>query len=349
MDPRTLLVWVPWHLPAGLAAAAERVPGVATVVTFTGGTAWMTAVSSPGGTVVERPPTGYRIPIDVGAADPIAYASLFASPPAEIVDLERQPGAGLLASAEAKLRRVAAGGRMVFGPASVPIAGAVDDAMSGYHELFVTPGTAARLGLRTPKYLLVRPRPGAPVAEVARRLRALVRPPTNVLVARANAVPFERDSPNTLPASLEKLAMGEFAAKQLPGGTMALDPTWTATHIETADVPILGRVTCNRAFVPMLRRALAAVERQGLASTIHPGQYAGCFVPKFVLHDPTQIISHHTWGSAFDINVPENRFGAPPHEDPRLVAIFESLGYQWGGRWLVPDGMHFEFLRTPPG
>jgi len=41
--------------------------------------------------VVERPRAGYRIPIDVGAADPRAYASLYASPPAPLADLARHP------------------------------------------------------------------------------------------------------------------------------------------------------------------------------------------------------------------------------------------------------------------
>jgi D-alanyl-D-alanine carboxypeptidase len=27
--------------------------------------------------------------------------------------------------------------------------------------------------------------------------------------------------------------------------------------------------------------------------------------------------------------------------------VFERWGFTWGGRWLVPDGMHFEFLRFP--
>ncbi len=346
MDPRTLLVWVPWRLPASLAGAAARVPGVARVVQVQGGTAWMTATASSSGTVVHRPPAGYRIPIDVGAADPAAYAALFETPPPALANLARRPGSGLYASAEARLRGAA--GRLSFGAVDVPVTGTISDAATGYHELLVAPGTAARLGLTSPKYLLVLPQPRASITDVERRLRTLVEPPTKVLVTRASAVPFDRDSPNTLPASLEKVAMGEFAARLEPGGAMTLDPAWTSAHIETVDVPILGRVTCNRAFVPVLRRALAEVQRRGLAAAIHPGQYAGCFVPKFVLHDPTQIISHHTWGSAFDVNVPENRFGAPPHEDPRLVAVFESLGFQWGGHWLVPDGMHFEFLRAPP-
>jgi hypothetical protein len=31
--------------------------------------------------------------------------------------------------------------------------------------------------------------------------------------------------------------------------------------------------------------------------------------------------------------------------DPRLIEIMERWGLAWGGRWIVPDGMHFEYLR----
>ena len=33
--------------------------------------------------------------------------------------------------------------------------------------------------------------------------------------------------------------------------------------------------------------------------------------------------------------------------DPRVVEVMERWGFEWGGRWLVPDPMHFEFLRFP--
>ena len=32
-----------------------------------------------------------------------------------------------------------------------------------------------------------------------------------------------------------------------------------------------------------------------------------------------------------------------------MVKIFEQWGFTWGGQWLVPDGMHFEFVRFPSG
>ncbi len=347
MDPRTLLVWVPGHLPAGLAAAATIVPGVKTVVQVMGGTAWMDTSTSASGATLERAPSGYAIPIDVGSADPAAYGSLFLREPSAFASLATRPGTAVMAESEDGLRRGASGATLSFGTARARITSMAGDATVGFHELFVAPDTARRLGLTIARYLLVLPRPAASIAGVERSLRALVHAPARVLVTLADRVPFDRDSPNTLPALLEKRAMGEFAARVIPGGGLEVDPAWVAVHIQTARVPILGNVTCNRAFVPLLRRALTEVERRGLASAIRPGQYAGCFVPKFVLRDPTQIISHHAWGSAFDINVPENRFGAAPHEDPRLVAVFESLGFQWGGRWLIPDGMHFEFKSWP--
>jgi len=120
-----------------------------------------------------------------------------------------------------------------------------------------------------------------------------------------------------------------------------------ADNIVTANVPILGRVTCNRAFVPQLRAALAEIVHRGLSRLIAPGDFAGCFAARFVLRDPTQLISHHAWGSAVDLNASRNRFGAAPTQDPRLVAVFASFGFQWGGSWLIPDGMHFEFRRFP--
>jgi hypothetical protein len=31
------------------------------------------------------------------------------------------------------------------------------------------------------------------------------------------------------------------------------------------------------------------------------------------------------------------------------VEIFDRWGFTWGGSWLVPDGMHFEFRNFPTG
>jgi hypothetical protein len=143
---------------------------------------------------------------------------------------------------------------------------------------------------------------------------------------------------------------GEFAARVIPGtgGYLMVDPAWEARHIVTAPVPLLGHVTCNRAIIPQLQSVFREIESAGLSSLIHPSDYGGCFVPRVIPNVPGEPISHHAWGVAIDINVSANPFGRPPHQDPRIVAIFERWGFAWGGRWLVPDGMHFEFLHAPP-
>ena len=263
-----------------------------------------------------------------------------------IAELTRR-GSAVPAEEELALRRAPPGSTLVFGTERITASSALPASLVGDHELLVSRTTAATLGLTTPKYLLVRPDPDASLTDVEAALRGLIRG-SPFLVTRASRVPFPRDSPNTLPALFEKQAMGEFAAKLLPGGDLQIDPAWQAGHIVSATVPILGRVTCNRAFVPSLREALATVVRRGLAGSIHPAEYAGCFVPRFVQRDPTQLISHHAWGSAVDLNAPENPFGSSPHMDPRIASIFAALGFRWGGSWLIPDGMHFEFSSPAP-
>jgi hypothetical protein len=98
--------------------------------------------------------------------------------------------------------------------------------------------------------------------------------------------------------------------------------------------------------MPQLVGALRELERQGLGHLIDPHGYGGCFRPSFSHpHDPQAGVSHHAWGIAIDLNLPGNRLGAPPHQDPRLVAIFERWGFTWGGRWLIPFGAQFEVVR----
>ena len=75
--------------------------------------------------------------------------------------------------------------------------------------------------------------------------------------------------------------------------------------------------------------------------------FHGCFVPRFISRDPTSLLSHHSWGIAFDTNLAGNYYGDPPHQDPRLVDVLDDWGFLWGGLFVVPDGNHFEYRRSP--
>lgn len=60
-----------------------------------------------------------------------------------------------------------------------------------------------------------------------------------------------------------------------------------------------------------------------------------------------QSMSLHSWGLAIDINATGNGLGQHPTMHRDLVKAFEDAGFEWGGRWSRPDGMHFQLAKFP--
>ena len=141
-------------------------------------------------------------------------------------------------------------------------------------------------------------------------------------------------------------AVGTFAYTPHPNGTVTPEQRWVNAYIRRESVPILGTVTCNKGMLPQLRAALSEVVRQGLADKIHPGEYAGCYYPRFIANDPAKGLSLHSWGIAVDLNVPGNQRGTVGQMDRQVVAIFKRWGFAWGGDWNYTDPMHFEMAKV---
>jgi hypothetical protein len=137
-------------------------------------------------------------------------------------------------------------------------------------------------------------------------------------------------------------AVGSFTFVPREDGTVAVDPAWVSANIRTEEVPVLGAVTCHRVLLPQLRGALQEVVERGLADTVRPGEYGGCFHPRYIGHDPARGLSLHSWGIAVDLNVPGNQRGTVGEIDREVVAIFKRWGFAWGGDWAWTDPMHFE-------
>jgi hypothetical protein len=135
-------------------------------------------------------------------------------------------------------------------------------------------------------------------------------------------------------------AVGVYNYTPIGGGRVQPEASWVRSHIVTEQVPILGSVTCNRFMMPQLRAALDEVQRAGLADEIHPDEYAGCYYPRFIAGSTT--LSNHSFGLAFDINVPGNQRGTVGQISRAVVAIFKRWGFAWGGDWNYTDPMHFE-------
>ncbi|MDN5895835.1 MAG: M15 family metallopeptidase [Nocardioides sp.] len=135
-------------------------------------------------------------------------------------------------------------------------------------------------------------------------------------------------------------AVGSFTYRVLGGGRIQPDSTWETANIRTEQVPILGSVTCHKVMLPQLRSALTEVVERGLSDKIHPGEYAGCYYPRFIAGSTK--LSLHSFGIALDMNVPGNQRGSTGEMDRSVVQIFKKWGFAWGGDWNYTDPMHFE-------
>jgi hypothetical protein len=348
VTPDTLLAWIPGGLPKGFAGRVRTLPGVANLTSVRSGVAWMTASFSEDGTRVDRPPEGLAVPLEVAGVDLRTYGAFL--PPTERAAMESLArGQAVLGQTSARLRRLRPGALLRFGSRSVRVAAVLPDSSIGAHEVALSKEAAAQLGVTRPRYLLIDPAPGASRAQLSSAIRRALPAGQQVRIRGPDETPYFRQGDAVLPQVRIKELFGEFAARPGPDGFIQIDPAWASRRIVTVSLPVLGSVTCNRALIPQLRGALQEVARRGYAPLLDPADYGGCYSPRFLNRNPSAGLSHHAWGVALDVNVTANPFGRMPRQDPRVVRVFERWGFTWGGMWVVPDGMHFEFIRFAPG
>jgi hypothetical protein len=250
----------------------------------------------------------------------------------------------VLSDTSAALRGSGPGDRLRFeGGGEVRVGAVASDRAVGAHEVLLSAAEGGRYGIAGADYVLVRIRDGADPAatEAAVRAAVPVSPGHAVRVRSQAETAYLRQGDGVMPPEWTKVYFGEFAAVA-DGGDIRIDPAWIRRHIATERVPILGEVTCNRSFLPPLRATLTAIQRAGLAGLVDPAHYGGCFAARLIRGSTSQL-SQHAYGAAIDVNVAGNLLGAVPTQDPRLVEAFARRGFVWGGDFLLPDGMHFEY------
>ncbi|NPD04564.1 M15 family metallopeptidase [Nocardioides sp. zg-1308] len=184
---------------------------------------------------------------------------------------------------------------------------------------------------------------GAAPATIRKPLQRLVGKDASVqMLDVASRIGLDPDARLTAVPTGDTLGslVGTYRYRVLGGGRIAPEESWVAANIRTEAVPILGTVTCHKDLFPQLRAALLEVQQRGLADEIDPGQYAGCFYPRFIAD--TTTLSNHAFGLALDLNVSGNQRGSVGEIDRDVVAIFKTWGFAWGGDWRWTDPMHFE-------
>ena len=153
---------------------------------------------------------------------------------------------------------------------------------------------------------------------------------------------FRESNPNknwVLPTALVKEMFGDFQIKERDGTWITTEPSWREENIQAKKVPILGTTRCHRLMWEPLEGALNQILQEGLADTLSIKDFkksGGCYAPRRINRfDAGGSISRHAWGIAIDINTKSSYH-------PRVVEIFNSWGFAWGGTWTSPDEMHFE-------
>lgn len=202
----------------------------------------------------------------------------------------------------------------------------------------VVPRSLGRLlGIGAPTGVLLAVADGADVGAVADRV--------GEVLAGADVQTLVPPAPEQAAPESGSGHIAPFTYTDLGDGTIAIDPAWVAEWIVPVELPGIATTRCNRVMVPQLLAALQELQARGLYGHFEADQFGGCFVARRIDWSPDRPLSMHAWGIAIDFNTRDNWLGDTPQMDMAVVEVFERWGFEWGGRWSRPDGMHFELDR----
>jgi hypothetical protein len=281
--------------------------------------------------------SGWRIPLALVTYEPGAARAILG--PSADAALARHE---LVIGTEAARRRNVVRGSVLFliGPnghrVGRSVGAIVPDVRLSWAEVALATADAASMGVNRAFAVDIW---GAPRHAIDDALARAAPSHHRLGVVRSWSAP---DPDDTLPNTRLKDLVGEPVYRHAGGDAIVLDPGWVGANIVTAPVPVLGRVTCHRAVLGALRGALTEVARAGLGGGL--GRYGGCYNARLIRGgDSGGFLSRHSFGIAVDVNITNNVFGGRVSMDPRIVDIFRRWGFAWGGTWVRPDGMHFEY------
>lgn len=99
---------------------------------------------------------------------------------------------------------------------------------------------------------------------------------------------------------------------------------------------------CNKLLIPMFQKVYKGIVDAKLEKELKT--FDGCWNVRKIRGGNN--LSTHSWAISVDHNAAENALGANPKMDDRIVAIFENVGFYWGGHFRRKDGMHFQWARN---
>lgn len=326
-------------LPDSVRAKIERMRNVATVVPVA---SERMQVKGPGG----------RRKLLIGSTRPLRFRAVApaSTKEAEFVWTSLLGGSAVLTTEASRALGIDGAGDIEIGGRVIPVGAFASNGTPDLVDVMVPDHVGRDLGMGLADLWVVGTDPGRSSPDMKARLERAVAG-YDVRVRRAvpqGPAPIDAADQPQSTGSAEGGAIGTMPFRILKDGFVQPDEAWVRANIATGEVALLGRITCHRLVFPQLHAAMSQIAEEGLAGEIDPADYGGCYVPRFIDRDPDKPLSMHAFGLAFDINVSTNHLGTRGDQQPRVVEIIESWGFEWGGRWARPDPMHFELVRLVP-
>lgn len=113
------------------------------------------------------------------------------------------------------------------------------------------------------------------------------------------------------------------------------------TELEIGVIP--KKIYCNKLMDAPLTQAFKNLISTGCVHELRT--WDGCFDIRNVRGRTTPSL--HSWGIAIDLNAAWNGLGRTPTLSDKFVKCFTDAGFEWGGVWKRPDGMHFQLAKLP--
>lgn len=146
-------------------------------------------------------------------------------------------------------------------------------------------------------------------------------------------------------------------------GSIKITNNWEAENISYVVIPQLkgvmnpysrkpmsGTIALHKKIVEQTRAMFAEFEKQKLEKQVLT--WGGSYVPRLVRGSST-VLSNHSFGTAFDINMEWNELNSQPALCGQkgcvreLAAVAADFGFYWGGHYASrKDGMHFEVAKV---
>jgi hypothetical protein len=337
--PEWYVISVTRALPEGLTADIEMLDDVDVVSTVRVGTVNLVETTDLSGSVVDRAPRGFFLPLEVHVIDVEEHRRYV---PPEVARVLGALGAdqAVLSRSSAAFRRIGLGGQLRFDRGGTfTVIGIVADEWIGSAEAVVSPAGGDILGVSIERYALVRhDGSGALLEHRANQLTDKV-----VRVRSRNQVDTFRHADAVASQIAIKTRFGEFAYRPIGGGNIEIDPEWVKANIVYQSIPLLGSFPCHREFTAMLGEVMTELETEGNGDVIDRRRFRGCWNARFIRN--RRDLSRHSWGVAADINFGADRGDEPG--SPTHTALLEAMLAREilsGHVWSNPDPGHFEWF-----